>query len=70
MILKAFITNLKSDSVTMRRTAAQCLTLICQYSHRPGTFMVWTLRVLLGMIMCNHFKSFRFLIEISVQLVQ
>jgi hypothetical protein len=52
MLLKAFISNLKSQSVTTRRTAAHCTTLICQYSHKPTVFTVWTLRVLLGMCLC------------------
>lgn len=48
VLLKAFITNLKSPSPTTRRTAAGCVVSVCQHSRRTQYFYSWLLSVLLG----------------------
>ncbi|XP_059532788.1 huntingtin isoform X1 [Myotis daubentonii] len=50
VLLKAFITNLKSSSPTTRRTAAACVVSICQHSRRTQYFYSWLLSVLLGLL--------------------
>lgn len=50
LLLKSFIPNLKSNSATMRRTAASSLTLICQYSRKPVVFFSWLLSLLLDLV--------------------
>ncbi|XP_060568114.1 huntingtin-like isoform X3 [Ruditapes philippinarum] len=68
MLIKAFLPNLSSNLAPCRRAAANCLTLICQYSRNPPTFIEFLLvslleivlpverelegRVLVGVIMC------------------
>ncbi|XP_015417051.1 PREDICTED: huntingtin [Myotis davidii] len=50
VLLKAFITNLKSSSPTTRRTAAACVVSVCQHSRRTQYFYSWLLSVLLGLL--------------------
>ncbi|XP_070256233.1 huntingtin isoform X2 [Myotis yumanensis] len=50
VLLKAFITNLKSSSPTTRRTAAACVVSICQHARRTQHFYSWLLSVLLGLL--------------------
>lgn len=48
VLIKAFLPNLRSPSASCRRTAAACLTLICQYSRNPPAFIKFLLVSLLG----------------------
>ncbi|XP_053560168.1 huntingtin [Bombina bombina] len=50
VLLKAFIANLKSNSPTIRRTAAGSAVSICQHSRRTQYFYTWLLNVLLGLL--------------------
>ncbi|XP_066576205.1 huntingtin isoform X3 [Amia ocellicauda] len=50
VLLKAFIGNLKSNSPTIRRTAASSAVSICQHSRRTQYFYTWLLNVLLGLL--------------------
>ncbi|XP_012879339.1 PREDICTED: huntingtin [Dipodomys ordii] len=50
VLLKAFIANLKSNSPTVRRTAAGSAVSICQHSRRTQYFYSWLLNVLLGLL--------------------
>uniref|UniRef100_A0A8C6R2D9 Huntingtin n=1 Tax=Nannospalax galili TaxID=1026970 RepID=A0A8C6R2D9_NANGA len=50
VLLKAFIANLKSNSPTVRRTAASSAVSICQHSRRTQYFYNWLLNVLLGLL--------------------
>jgi len=54
MLLKLFLTNFRSHSFTIQRSAAHCLLLTCQHSRKPATFTVWTLNVLLGNVRRWH----------------
>uniref|UniRef100_A0ACB8E7E6 Uncharacterized protein n=1 Tax=Sphaerodactylus townsendi TaxID=933632 RepID=A0ACB8E7E6_9SAUR len=49
-LLKTFVTNLKSSSPTIRRTAAASTVSICQHSRRTQYFYTWLLNVLLGLL--------------------
>ncbi|KAM4051264.1 huntingtin isoform 4-T4 [Anomaloglossus baeobatrachus] len=50
VLLKAFVANLKSNSPTIRRTAAGSAVHICQHSRRTQYFYTWLLNVLLGLL--------------------
>ncbi|XP_029462586.1 huntingtin [Rhinatrema bivittatum] len=50
VLLKAFVTNLKSSSPTIRRTAAGSAVSICQHSRRTQYFYTWLLNALLGLL--------------------
>ncbi|XP_053314203.1 huntingtin [Spea bombifrons] len=50
VLLKAFISNLKSASPTIRRTAAGSAVSVCQHSRRTQYFYTWLLNVLLGLL--------------------
>ncbi|KAG7461857.1 hypothetical protein MATL_G00195620 [Megalops atlanticus] len=50
VLLKAFVSNLKSSSPTVRRTAASSAVSICQHLRRTQYFYTWLLNVLLGLL--------------------
>ncbi|KAG5845042.1 hypothetical protein ANANG_G00134640 [Anguilla anguilla] len=50
VLLKAFVSNLKSSSPTIRRTAASSAVSVCQHSRRTHYFYTWLLNVLLGLL--------------------
>ncbi|XP_061107320.1 huntingtin-like isoform X2 [Conger conger] len=50
VLLKAFVSNLKSSSPTIRRTAASSAVSVCQHSRRGQYFYTWLLNVLLGLL--------------------
>nr|XP_033806283.1 huntingtin isoform X5 [Geotrypetes seraphini] len=50
VLLKAFVTNLKSSSPTIRRTAAGSAVSICQHSRRTQYFYTWLFNALLGLL--------------------
>lgn len=49
-LLKQFLPNLKSLSAVFRRTAATCLTAVCQFSRKPTLFFAWLLNALIEML--------------------
>ncbi|XP_052771519.1 huntingtin-like isoform X2 [Mya arenaria] len=51
VLIKAFLPNLKSKMASCRRAAATCLTLICQYSRSPPTFIKFLLDSLLELVL-------------------
>ncbi|XP_053407184.1 huntingtin-like isoform X2 [Mercenaria mercenaria] len=51
VLIKAFLPNLKSNLASCRRAAAMCLTLICQYSRNPPTFIEFLLVSLLELVL-------------------
>ncbi|XP_072319514.1 huntingtin isoform X14 [Eucyclogobius newberryi] len=50
VLLKSFVANLKSNSPTIRRTAASSAVTVCQHSRRTTYFNTWLLNVLLGLV--------------------
>lgn len=50
-LLKSFLPNLRSSSAATRRTAATSLTLICQHSRSPLSFIRWLLNMLLESVL-------------------
>ncbi|KAK7929546.1 hypothetical protein WMY93_005941 [Mugilogobius chulae] len=50
VLLKSFVANLKSNSPTIRRTAASSAVAVCQHSRRTTYFNTWLLNVLLGLV--------------------
>ncbi|XP_029645621.1 huntingtin isoform X2 [Octopus sinensis] len=50
-LLKSFLPNLKSSSASTRRTAASSLSLICQHSHNPLSFINRLVIMLLDLIL-------------------
>lgn len=47
-LLKAFLRNLNSDSIEIRRAAAFCLITICEFSRKPQFFFSHLISILLG----------------------
>ncbi|XP_053714041.1 huntingtin-like isoform X2 [Synchiropus splendidus] len=50
VLLRSFVSNLKSSSPTIRRTAASSAVSVCQHSRRATYFYTWLLNVLLGLV--------------------